>query len=148
MNRLEQIEQDLIKALKARDQQKVTVLRSLKSELKYRRIEKKGNLTDEDVIAVLSSYAKKCRESLSDFEKGGRDDLVQKAKMELDIVTTYLPRQLPEDELRSIIKTAIEETGADSPQKLGLVMKAVMPKIKGKADGKLVNKLASEMLAN
>jgi len=148
MNRLEQIEQDLIKALKAHDKDKVMVLRGLKSDLKYRRIEKRDDLTDEDIISVLSSAAKKCRESLEDFKKGGRNDLIQKTEKELEILSAYLPQQLTEDELREIIKTAITETGADSPQKIGLVMKVVMPKIKGKADGKLVNRIVSELLAN
>ncbi len=147
MNRLEQIDQDLIEALKARKQEKVTVLRGLKSDLKYRRIDKGDDLTNEDVIAVLSGAAKKCRESLHEYEKAGRKDLIEKSRLELDIISNYLPKQLSEDELREIVQAAIDETGANSPQQIGLVMKVVMPKIKGQADGKLVNKLASELLA-
>ena len=81
------------------------------------------------------------------FRAGGREDLVRKEQAELDIITSYLPAQLSEDKLREIISEAVAETGADSPQKVGLVMKVVMPKIKGQADGKMVNKLAIEILA-
>lgn len=148
MSLLATIDQDIIKALKAREQQKLTALRGLKSDLKYRRIEKQDDLTEEEVIAVLSSCAKKCRDSMAEFEKGGRDDLVRKAKFELDLIAAYLPEQLSEEELRGLVKLAIEETGADSPQKIGLVMQAVMPKVRGRADGKVINKMAAEMLAN
>ena len=147
MSLFEKIDQDIKKALKAGEKERLTVLRGLKSDLKYRQIDKAEELTDDDVIAVLSSSAKKRRESIEQFQKGGREDLVQKEQSELAIITSYLPEQLSEEKLRRIISDAIAESGADSPQKVGLVMKIVMPKIKGQADGKLVNKLAMEMLA-
>jgi hypothetical protein len=147
MSLLEKIDQDMKQALKAGDKEKLAVLRGLKSELKYRQIAQENELTDDDVIAVLSSCAKKRRESIEQFQKGGRDDLVKKEQFELEVITSYLPEQLSEEKLRQIIRDAIAETGADSPQKVGLVMKVVMPKIKGQADGKLVNKLAVEMLS-
>jgi uncharacterized protein YqeY len=147
MSLFEKINQDMIKALKAGEKEKLTVLRGLKSDLKYKQIDKGDELTDEDVIAVLSSQAKKRRESIEQFQKGHREDLVQKEQRELAIITSYLPEQLSEDKLREIISEAIAETGADSPQKVGLVMKVVIPQIKGRADGKLVNKLAIEILA-
>ena len=142
-----QIDQDTIAAMKAGEKDKVTVLRGLKSEIKNRRIDKHDDLTDEEVIEVLSSAAKKRRESIEQFEKGGRDDLVQNEQFGLAIIEAYLPEQMGEDEIRAIVKDAIEKTGADSPAKLGLVMKEVMPQVKGKADGKLVNKLAAQMLS-
>ncbi len=147
MSLSEKINQDMIRALKAREKEKLAVLRGLKSDLKYRQIDKGDELTDEDVIGVLSSQAKKRRESIEEFQKGGREDLVQKEQAELDIITSYLPEQLSEDRLREIINEAIAETGADSPQKVGLVMKIVMPQIRGQADGKRVNQLAIEILA-
>jgi len=134
-------------ALKAGEKERLTVLRGLKSELKYKQIDKVDELTDDDAIAVLSSAAKKRRESIEQFQKGGREDLVKKEQAELAIITSYLPEQLSEEKLHQIISDAIAESGADSPQKVGLVMKVVMPKIKGQADGKLVNKLAMEILA-
>jgi uncharacterized protein YqeY len=147
MSVIEQIDQDMKQALKAGDKERLTVLRGLKSDLKYKQIEKSDELTEDDVIGVLSSSAKKRRESIEQFQKGGREDLVKKERHELDVITSYLPKQLSEEKLRQIIQDAIAETGADSPQKVGLVMKIVMPQIKGQADGKQVNKLAMAMLA-
>ncbi len=147
MGLLEDIDRQMTEALKAGDKLRVTVLRGLKSDLKYRRIDKGDDLTPEDITAVLASAAKKRRESIEQFAAGGRQDLVDKEQAELDIITTYLPKQMTEDELRSLIAAAIEESGAASPAQIGLVMKLLMPKVKGRADGKLVNKLAAEMLA-
>lgn len=144
---LEQIDQDLIKALKAGEKLKATVLRGLKSDIKYAQIEKKTALSDTDVIDVLSSAAKKRRESIEQYQAAGRQDLVTKETFELDVIQGYLPVQLSEAEVRQIISDAVAETGADSPAKMGLVMKAVMPKVKGRADGKLVNRLVQEFLA-
>jgi uncharacterized protein len=147
MSLLETIDKQLIEALKSGDKIRVSVLRGLKSDLKYRRIEKGEELTEDDVTAVVSASAKRHRDSIQQFAKGGRDDLVQKEQAELNIIQSYLPEQLDEDEIRRLIAEAIEETGADSPGQLGQVMKAVMPKVKGRADGKLVNRVAAEMLA-
>jgi hypothetical protein len=143
----ERLDNDLKKALKAGEKEKLIVLRGLKSEIKYRRIDKGEDLTEADVVAVLASSAKKVRDSIEQFEKGGRADLVAKEKFGLAIIQDYLPEQLSEEKIRELVVEAIAETGADSPQKVGLVMKAVMPKLKGQADGKLVNRLAMEILA-
>lgn len=148
MSLLANIDKDTAEALKAGEKEKVTVLRGLKSDIKYRQIEKKDTLTDEEVTEVVSSFAKKCRDSIEEFKKGNREDLVKKTEFELDVIAKYLPEQLSEEKIREIIKAAIKESGADSPQKMGLVMKIVMPQIKGKADGKLVSKIALELLAN
>ena len=147
MSLLQKLDQDIIKALKAGEKQKLTVLRGLKSAVKYAQIDGKKELTDNDVIAVLGSQAKKIRDAMEQFAKGGREDLVNQSKFELEVIGGYLPEQMSEDELRKLIEEAIAETGADSPQKVGLVMKAVMRKLKGRADGKQVNKLAMEILA-
>lgn len=147
MSILKKIDEDLIKALKSGEKAKATVLRGLKSDFKYKKIELGKELTDDDCIAVLSTVAKKIKDSIEQFEKGGREDLVEKEELELEIIQTYLPQQLGEEELRQIIREAIKETGANSPQQMGLVMKAVMPKTKGRADGKLVSKLTTELLA-
>ena len=145
---LKKIEQEIIEALKAGDKLRVIVLRGLKSDIKYRQISVGSELKDEQVLEVISSAAKKRRESIEQFRQGGRDDLADKESQELKIISTYLPEQLGEEELRAIIQAAIEESGADSTQKIGMLMKVLMPKIKGKADGKMVNRLATEMLAN
>ena len=147
MSLLDKIDKDTIEALKAGDKERVTVLRGLKSELKYRKIELKKELTNDDILQVLTKSAKKIRDSIEQFGKAGRDDLVTKEQFDLKIVTAYLPEPMSEEKLKALIAEAITESGADSPQKVGLVMKAVMPKVKGQADGKLISKLAAEMLA-
>ena len=147
MSLLKQIDKDIIEALKAGEKEKVIVLRGLKSDLKYRRIDKGEDLNDEEAVAVLSSCAKKVRDSIEQFRNGGREDLVAKEEFGLSIIQVYLPEQLSEEKLREIVREAIEETGADSPQKIGLVMKVVIPKVKGQADGKMINRLAMEILA-
>ncbi len=147
MSLFEKIDRDMIEALKAGEKDRLTVLRGLKSDLKYKQIGKGDDLTDEEAIGVLASQAKKRRDSIEQFAKGGRDDLVQQEKFQLEVITSYLPKQLDENELREIVARAIAEVGAESPQQIGAVMKVVMPQVKGVADGKMVNKLAMEILA-
>jgi len=147
MSLLKRIDEDLVKALKNREQDKVTLFRGLKSDIKYKKIEKNEELSEEDILAVLNSAAKRRRDSIEQFKAGNRQDLVDKETFELNIITGYLPEQLSEDKLREIIGEVIEKTGADSPSKMGLVMKEVMPATKGKADGKLVSRLVNEMLS-
>ena len=147
MSLLSKIDEDLIKALKAGEKAKATVLRGLKSDFKYKKIDIGRELSDEDCIDVMSTVAKKIKDSIEQFGKGGREDLVEKEESELEIIQSYLPQQLGEQELKQIIQDAIKESGAQTPQQMGLVMKVVMPKIKGRADGKLASKLAIELLA-
>lgn len=147
MSLIEQIDTDLKEALRAGQKERLTVLRGLKSDIKYKQIELGHPPTDSDVVGVLTTSAKRRRESIDQFRAGGREDLATKEESELAILTTYLPEQMSEDKVRQIIAETIQETGADSPQKMGLVMKALMPKIKGQADGKLVSRLVTEMLA-
>lgn len=147
MSLFEQIDKDMMQALKGGEKERLTVLRGLKSDLKYKKIEVGAELTDEQAIETLSSAAKKRRESIEQFRAGGREDLVKAEEFELGVISSYLPKQLTEDELRLMAEAAIKEVGAESPKQMGLVMKALMPKLKGRADGKLVNKLISELLA-
>ncbi|PWB70734.1 hypothetical protein C3F09_08760 [candidate division GN15 bacterium] len=147
MSLIDQIEQEMKEALRAGQKEKLSVLRGLKSDFKYKQIELGKPLTDADIIGVLTTNAKKRRESIEQFRAGGREELARKEELELQVISSYLPEQLTEERLRQIISETIAETGADSPQKMGLVMKALMPKIKGQADGKLVNRLVTEMLA-
>lgn len=147
MSLLKRIDEDLIKALKKHESDKVTLFRGLKSDIKYKQIDKGEELTDDEVGAVLTFAAKRRRDSIEQFQAGGRQDLVDKETAELEIIKVYLPEQLSEDKLRELIGKAIEKTGADSPAKMGLIMKEVMPEVKGKADGKIVNKIAVELLS-
>lgn len=147
MSLSKKIDDDLIKALKAGEKDKVTLLRGLKSDIKYKRIDKGDELSEQDIIAVLSSAAKRRRDSIEQFTKGNRMDLVAKENFELEIIQDYLPKQLSEDELRDLIRQSIAAVNADSPTKIGMVMKDLMPKVKGMADGKLINQLVGRMLS-
>ncbi len=139
MTLIEKIDSDLKTALKNRDEVRLNVLRMLKSELKYKAIDTGNDLSEEDAIAVLSSAAKKRSEAIEEFRRGGREDLVKQETAEYEIIKEYLPEQLSDVELEDIVKQTIAETSAVSIKDLGNVMKALMPKVRGRADGKTVN---------
>ncbi|MDX1639217.1 MAG: GatB/YqeY domain-containing protein [Balneolaceae bacterium] len=147
----EQILSDLKDAMKNKDQERLTVLRSLKSKLLEREIsERKGGeatLSDEQVVEVLMKAAKQRRESIQQFEEGGRDDLVKNEKQELEIIESYLPEMLSEEEVRDIARQKIDELGAENMADLGKVMGALMDELKGKAEGSLVSKVVKEELS-
>jgi len=147
MSLQQQIEQDLITALKAKDETGVNTLRYLKSALQNKEIElKKKELSDQQVGEVVASEVKKRKESIAEFKKGGRDDLVKQEEAELRILQEYQPEQLSEEELGKMVDQAISETGASGPADTGKVMGSLMPKVKGKADGALVARLVGERL--
>ncbi|MBM3263954.1 MAG: GatB/YqeY domain-containing protein [candidate division Zixibacteria bacterium] len=143
----EQLETDAKTALKAQDRVRLEVIRLVRSQIKYVEIDKGHALSDEETIEVLVSALKSRRESLDFSNKGGREDLVEKARQEIHIIESYLPRQFSETEVREIISEAIRETGAGGPKDMGRVMGAIMPRLKGRADGKLVNTLVKEALS-
>jgi uncharacterized protein YqeY len=147
MSLKEQLKEDMKAALKAKDKEKLSVIRMLQSLIKNAEIDKRGELTDEEIISLLMKYAKQRRESIELYEKGGRQDLVEKERRELQIVESYLPKQMSEEEIRELVAKVIEEVGASSPKDIGKVMQAVMPKVKGRADGSTVNKIVRELLA-
>jgi len=142
----EKIYADYKDDLKAGDKNKEYVLRMIKSSMKYKEIEKKAPLTDEEVQAILMSSVKRAKESIDQFSKAGREDLVNKEKEEMLVVQEYLPEQIGEDEVRKIVKDVVAEEGASGPKDTGKVMKSVMARLKGQADGKLVSKIVKEML--
>ncbi len=144
MSLFEKISQDLMQAQKKGEQIRLNTLRMLKSDLKYKQIDKSSPLTEEDEIAVLASAVKKHRDSIEEFKKGKREDLVAKEEAELAIILEYLPKQFSPEELADLIEQAISESGAITKAEVGKVMKILMPKVKGRADGKLVN---SQVLA-
>ncbi|SMO38636.1 hypothetical protein SAMN06269117_102134 [Balnearium lithotrophicum] len=143
----ERLKEDMKEALKAKDKVKLSTIRMINSLIKNAEIEKRGELTDDEIVQLLMKYAKQRRESIEMYEKGGRQDLVEKEKAELAVVESYLPKQMTEEEIRQVVKEAIEETGASSPKDIGKVMKVVMPKVKGRADGSLVNRIVKELLS-
>jgi len=136
----------LKEALKSRDDLKVSVIRMVKASLKNKEIEKMSSLTDDEILSVLSTLAKQRRESIDLFSAAGRTDLADKETKELEIIQSYLPKQLSPEELNNIIRSAISESGASSLNDLGAVMKVLMPRVKGVADGKLVNQRVKELL--
>ena len=140
------IDDDLKETLKNKDSVALGVLRMLKSEIRYKEIEKGSDLSDDDVISVLSTTIKKRKDSIQQFEKGGREDLASKEQGELAVVTKYMPEQLGDDELSQIISQAISEEEASGPSDLGKVMRLVMPKVRGRADGKKVNQMVASQL--
>ena len=146
MSLFKTIEENIIKALKAGEKEKLTVLRGLKSDLKYKQIEIGKELTDDDCIAVLNSALKKRNDSIEQFKAGGRDDLVKSEEFGVAVIKEYLPEPLSDDELTTLIKAAITESGADSPQKIGLIMKIVIPQVKGRADGKRIKDISIKLL--
>ncbi len=143
----ERLKEDMKEALKSKDKVRLSTIRMLQSLIKNAEIEKRGELTEEEVISLLMKYAKQRRESIELYEKGGRQDLVEKEKRELEIVESYLPKQMDEEEIRRLVKEAIEKTGASSPKDIGKVMQYLMPKVKGRADGSIVSKIVKESLA-
>ncbi len=142
----EKIMADLKEAMKSKDMDKVSTLRLLLSEIKNKEIDKRGELTDEEIYAVIQKSVKQRKESIEQYRSGGREDLVEKEQKELEILEKYLPEQLSEDELERIIDEAIKETEATTLKDLGKVMRVVMPKVKGRADGKLVNEMVRKKL--
>jgi uncharacterized protein YqeY len=146
MSLLQKLDDDLKTALKSSENLKVSVLRMAKAALKNRQIDKGGELSDEDVLSILSSLSKQRRESIEQFSKGGREDLAEKERQELSILQSYLPKQLSMDELDKIIVEAIQESSAAGIKDMGKVMRVVMSRIKGSADGKTVNNRVKELL--
>ena len=147
MKLIEQIQEDLKKSMKAKDGNRVSVLRFLLSSIKYREIEKKDALDDDEVLAEITSSAKRRRESMEAFTEGGRMDLVEKEESELAILQEYLPELLSPDEVRGVVQEVVQALGATGASDFGKVMKELMPKLRGKADGKLVSEIVKEALS-
>ncbi len=144
---LAQIEQEMIKALKSGDRLAADTFRGLKSDIKYYQIENSiKEVSDDDVIAVITKAAKKRRDSIEQYAKGGRQDLVDKESAELKLIEAYLPEQMSEEDIEAIVRSAIAETGATGPPDMGKVMKVVMPKVAGQADGKAVKAVVTRLL--
>ncbi len=148
MSLSERLSEDLKKALKTGEKDMLSVIRMVKAGVKNKEIEKGSALSDEEICGVLMSLARQGKDSIEQFSKGGRQDLAAKESRELSIIQSYLPQQLTEKELKGIIKDAVKEVGASGPRDMGEVMKSIMPKIKGQADGKLVSELVKKALAN
>jgi uncharacterized protein YqeY len=142
----DQIAEDMRTAMKAREQVRVETLRMLMSSVKNAEVEKLHALSDDEVLDVVAREAKRRRESIEAFGNAGRAELVAKEQAELAVLETYMPEGLSEAEVRAFVEEAIAETGAQSPKEMGLVMKALMPKVKGRADGAVVSSIVKARL--
>lgn len=145
-NLLSKLTEDLNSALKQKDEIRVSTLRFLIAGLGNARIAKGSDLDDDEILEETAKDAKRHRESIEAFEKGGRNDLVEKEKTELAILEEYLPKQLPESEIQKIVVEAIVNTHASAIADLGKVMAEVMPKVKGRADGSMISAIVKARL--
>ncbi len=148
MSLADQIVQDLKEAMLAKDEIRISCLRMLKTSIKNKQVEKGRELKDEEIQAVVSSLVRKGKEAAAEFSKGGRQDLAKKEEQELEIFYKYLPEQLSEQEIESVLRDVISELNATSPKDMGRVMKAAMSKLAGRAEGKVVSELARRLLSN
>ena len=147
MNFLDRLNHDLKEAMRSKDKVRLSVIRMVKGAMQNEAIQfKKDMLTEDEALTVLLREVKQRKDSLQEFEKANRQDLAAKLQEELQILDEYMPEQLSEDELRKIVSQAIEETGATSKKDIGKVMSYVLPKVKGKADGGMVNKIVQQLL--
>jgi len=146
MSLLQKIDDDLKTAMKASDTVKVSVLRMAKAALKNKEIDQKNALSEDDIRSVFSSLSKRSKESIEQFAKGGREDLADKERQELSVLQTYLPQELSQEELDRIIAETIRESSAESLKDIGNVMRLVMPRVRGAADGKVVNQRVRALL--
>jgi uncharacterized protein YqeY len=142
----QQIQQDLKEAMLQKDELKTGTLRMLLAALVNKEKEKGLPITKEQCQEVMLSEVKKRKEAAEAFEKGGRSQMAEKERKEMEILQKYLPKQLSQEEVRKLAEEAIAQTGATTPQDMGKVMAALMPKVKGKADGSLVSSIVKEIL--
>lgn len=142
----ETIDSDVKEALKSGAKDKLSTLRMLNAALKNKQIDKRRPLSDDEVVETVRSLIKQRKDSIEQFAKGGRQDLVDKETAEAAVLEGYLPQQLSREEIESMIRDAIAQTGAQGAKDMGKVMKALIPAIGGRADGKLVSELVKHAL--
>lgn len=146
MSLIYRLQEDMQQALKARDELRLSTIRLLRSSVSYARIDKGGELTDDEVVQVLAREAKRRREAIEAAESGGRTEFAAKEAAELAIINDYLPKQLDQAELEAIVREIIDQVGATSEKDRGKVMGPLMQRIRGRADGKLASQVVEKML--
>ena len=148
MSLKEKLTEDMKQAMRDKETGKLrlSVIRMVRANIKNVEIDRKQELSDDEVLDVLAKEVKTRRDSMEEFKKGNRPDLVESLEQEIVILMNYLPEQLNETEVRALVESAVAETHAVSPKEMGKVMAVLMPKVKGRADGKLVNTIVREML--
>ena len=148
MNLLDKMKQDLVVAMKEKDKEKLTVLRMVKGAMQLEHINNKKEENEELLIDVVSKQIKMRNESIKEFEKGNREDLITQTQSEIDILKEYLPKQLSEEEVDSIINKIFDKVKPTTPKDMGIIMREATPLLKGKADMKLVSDKIKERIAN
>lgn len=143
----DQLDADLKASMRDKDTVKLSVIRMLKSAIKYREIEAMKPLDEAGVLQVISAEIKRHKDSIEQYRAGNRPELVAKEEAEVVILLGYLPAQLGEAELKALVEAAVQKTGATGPRDMGTVMKALLPDVQGKADGKLVSELVKARLS-
>lgn len=144
---LEKMNKDFVQAMKNKDALRVSVLKMLKSQVKYREIDNREKpVTDEDVVEIIGKEIKKHEESIEMYRTGNREDLAKKEEEELKILKEYLPRQMTEEEVIAFVSEVIVKLGAESPKDFGRVMKEIMTALRGKADGAIIKRTVEESL--
>ncbi|UUZ85503.1 GatB/YqeY domain-containing protein [Paenibacillus sp. P26] len=143
----DRLNEDMKLAMKSQDKFKLSVIRMVRAAIKNIEIDQRKTLDDQEVLDVLNREIKQRKDSLQEFEKAGRDDLAENLKAEIAILMEYMPQQLSEEEVKAIVQQTIQEVGASSKADMGKVMGALMPKVKGRADGKVVNQFVQQLLS-
>lgn len=146
MSLSERLNEDMKQAMRDKAKFKLSTIRMVRSTIKNLEIDLKRDLDDNEVLDILSREIKQRKDALQEFEKAGRDDLTSNLKAEIEIISEYLPTQLSEEEIKVLVKQTIQETGASSKADMGKLMSALMPKVKGRADGKVVNQTVQQFL--
>lgn len=143
----ESLSDDLKTAMKSGDNDRVSAIRLIRSAIRNREIERGGALDDGDAEGILMSFVRQCEESLEQFFRAGREDLIEKEKRYIEIARSYLPPQFTAEELDAVVRETLSEVGASGPADTGKVMKALMPKVRGRADGRAVSVIVKKALS-
>ncbi|OIJ16152.1 hypothetical protein BKP35_04020 [Anaerobacillus arseniciselenatis] len=147
MNLLDRLTVDMKEAMKNKEKQRLSVIRMVKSALQNEAIKLGKELTDDEALTVLNRELKQRKDSLHEFEKANREDLAKNVREEVVILNAYMPEQLSEEKVAEIVQQTIQEVGASTKADIGKVMGAIMPKVKGKTDGTIVNRLVQQYLS-
>ncbi|MCI5629323.1 MAG: GatB/YqeY domain-containing protein [Clostridiales bacterium] len=146
MSLKQKLQEDLKSSMKNKDAIKKSVITLIRSSIKQYEVDNRVELQDDEIVDLIAKQLKQTRDSREEFAKAGRDDLVSKAEAEIEVLKEYLPQQLSEEELNEIVISTISEVGATSMKDMKKIMTSIMPKVKGRADGKLINELVKKNL--
>lgn len=146
MSLKQKLQEDLKSSMKNKDTVRKSVVTLIRASIKQYEVDNRTELDEDGIIDVIAKQLKQRRDALVEFEKAGREDLIKETEAEIEVLKEYLPQQLSEEELEEIVKCTISEVGARSMKDMGKIMSVIQPKVKGRADGKLINKLVKQNL--